>query len=152
MRGVRLFNDTCGEQIGEKIGGEQITVLLPSTLYPAKFFISICYSPPPLFHPHCFHPHHDGIFASSTPRDQYYYYSLTLPYSSFDFSFSQISPINRTPARLIPPHSYQYLHPQVFLTPPIIGSSSSFMSILVVDFRQVFVVICSLMFRYILLI
>ena len=28
MRAVRLFNNACGEQIGEQIGGEQITVLI----------------------------------------------------------------------------------------------------------------------------
>ena len=28
MRVVRLFNNACGEQIGEQIGGEQITVLV----------------------------------------------------------------------------------------------------------------------------
>ena len=28
MRAVSLFNKTCGEQIGDKICGEQITVLI----------------------------------------------------------------------------------------------------------------------------
>ena len=28
MRAVRLFNKTCGEKIGEQIGGEQITVII----------------------------------------------------------------------------------------------------------------------------
>ena len=28
MRVVRVFNNACGEQIGEQISGEQITVLL----------------------------------------------------------------------------------------------------------------------------
>ena len=28
MRAVRLFNNACGEQIGEQTGGEQITVLI----------------------------------------------------------------------------------------------------------------------------
>ena len=27
MRVVRLFNKACGDQIGEQIGGEQITVI-----------------------------------------------------------------------------------------------------------------------------
>ena len=30
MRAVSLFNKACGEQIGEQIGGEKITVLLVS--------------------------------------------------------------------------------------------------------------------------
>ena len=30
MRFVRLFNNACGEQISEQIGGEQITVLIYS--------------------------------------------------------------------------------------------------------------------------
>ena len=32
MRAVRLFNNACGEKIGEQIGGEKITVLLPTSL------------------------------------------------------------------------------------------------------------------------
>ena len=28
MRAVRVFNNTCGEKIGEQIGGEQITVVI----------------------------------------------------------------------------------------------------------------------------
>ena len=28
MRAVRLFNNACSEQIGEQIGGEQITALI----------------------------------------------------------------------------------------------------------------------------
>ena len=30
MRAFRLFNKTCSEQIGEQIGGEQITVVNPT--------------------------------------------------------------------------------------------------------------------------
>ena len=32
MRAVRLFNNACGEQIGEQIGGEKITVLLRKSI------------------------------------------------------------------------------------------------------------------------
>ena len=33
MRAVSLFNNACREQIGEKIGRDQITVLLPCLHY-----------------------------------------------------------------------------------------------------------------------
>ena len=32
IRVVRLFNNTCGEKIGEQIGGEKITVLLGTSI------------------------------------------------------------------------------------------------------------------------
>ena len=44
MRAVSLFNNACGEQIGEQIGGEQITVLL-SNLRRQNKNMTKCFNP-----------------------------------------------------------------------------------------------------------
>ena len=41
MRAVSLFNKTCGEQIGEQIGGDQISVVLCISSIPSIDFLNL---------------------------------------------------------------------------------------------------------------